>query len=307
MKIRQLNRLDNFHGPLQCMEDWLIIIACVAISQAVLQHRFNVVSIFVYLTAICVIGTRMRALAELLHQSAHGTLASNRTFNMVLGTVFTGWTVLQSWTGYRKTHVVEHHKYLGNEQRDPDFQALIQAGLYDKNVKRSDVIQYLLSIPTPHTTLAYAKYLLINRINNASETTFEKILRSFFYLLTIFVLLYTGHLAKFILYWMVPMITTANWVGAFIEFFEHYPLLMKPSNINVFMSRNRVCSALEDFFLGIHNEGFHLVHHLWPRLPAWHLRKAHEIMMDDSVYKLLHETKPGWPAIIHDVLSKFGD
>lgn len=306
-RIRLLNQLDNFHGPLQCLEDWIIILACIAISLLVNQKCSALVAIFVYIVVTCVIGTRMRALAELLHQSAHGTMALNSKLNLILGTVFSGWTVLQSWTGYRRTHVIDHHQFLGNSERDPDFKALIEAGLYGKNIKRSDVIQYLLSIPSPHSTVAYAKYLVINRINPANESNTEKVLRGLFYLLCFIIFLYTRHIGTFILYWIIPTLTTANWVGAFIEFFEHYPLLMKLPHINIFKSRNRICNPIEDFFLGIHNEGYHLVHHIWPRLPAWNLRKAHELMMADSTYRNLHDRKEGWPAILDDVLSNFDD
>lgn len=306
-RIRMLNHLDNYHGLLQCIEDWVIIVICILLSRAASQHLPILLFVLFYVVAVCVIGTRMRALAELLHQSAHGTLALNGKLNLILGTVFSGWPVFQSWTGYRRTHVIEHHQFLGNKERDPDFKALIEAGLYDKDVKRSDVVRYLLSIPTPRTTIAYVKYLVINRINPDNESNVEKLIRSLFYFVTFCTLLYTSQINTFLLYWVVPMITTANWVGAFIEFFEHYPLLMKTPQINIFKSRNRVCSAVEDFFLGIHNEGYHLVHHIWPRLPAWHLRKAHEIMLEDSLYVRLHERKNGWSAIIGDVLSNFDD
>lgn len=267
----------------------------------------SLLPLLLYLAAVCVIGTRMRALAELLHQSAHGSLAANRQLNAILGTVFSGWTVLQSCTGYRRTHVVEHHHFLGNAEKDPDFKALIAAGLYRENATRSDVVQYLLSIPSPQNTIAYTRYLVINRVNPMDESGFEKIARALFYLSSLLALAYTGHLRTFVLYWIVPLLTTANWVGAFIEFFEHYPLLMKTPNVNIFKSRNRVCSFVEDFFMGIHNEGFHLVHHIWPRLPAYHLRRAHQIMLQDSTYRRLHERKDGWRAIIAEVLSQFED
>jgi fatty acid desaturase len=57
---------------------------------------------------------------------------------------------------------------------------------------------------------------------------------------------------------------------------------------DIHMSRNRVLySKIGNFFLNIHNEGFHLVHHLYPNMPSWNLKKAHKILMEDNEYQII--------------------
>lgn len=72
----------------------------------------------------------------------------------------------------------------------------------------------------------------------------------------------------------------------------------------LYKTRNRICSPFENFFLGIHQEGYHLVHHLYPKLPAWKLSEAHKFLMEtNSEYNALHSIlTPGWIPIIKLVM-----
>lgn len=90
-----------------------------------------------------------------------------------------------------------------------------------------------------------------------------------------------------IFYWVIPYFTLAYWITDLLEFTEHYPLL-KIYDIDIKMSWNRELNLFENFLFGIHNDNYHLVHHLWPRIPNWNIRKAHEIMMRDEEYNKLH-------------------
>ena len=67
------------------------------------------------------------------------------------------------------------------------------------------------------------------------------------------------------------------------------------------MSRNRLCYSIENWLFGIHKENFHLVHHLWPRLPAWKLEMAHGILMEDEDYKKLHDIHKGFSSLLKEI------
>jgi fatty acid desaturase len=61
------------------------------------------------------------------------------------------------------------------------------------------------------------------------------------------------------------------------------------------MSKNRIYNSLANFFLGIHWEGYHLVHHLKQTIPSWHYKKAHNIMLNDPWYRELScHKRPGF-------------
>ena len=54
------------------------------------------------------------------------------------------------------------------------------------------------------------------------------------------------------------------------------------------MSWNRVYGFSTRFLLGEKDgEGFHLVHHLFPRTPMWRLREVDAILRRDPVYAAL--------------------
>ncbi len=312
-------KLDNYHGLLQLLEDWFIIIVSIIFSRWVWQHQSIGLGLVAYCINIFVIGARMRALADLLHQATHETLAKNKTLNFLLGTFPSGYLILQSYSGYRQSHVLCHHGRFGDSQQDPDYVGLQENGLYGKNLSNQTVRRYLWNIFYPSTTLTYLRYLLKNRILHPQEQFREKLSRLTYLLLLQAVLTGLGWGEILLLYWWIPLITTANWLGAFIELFEHYPLMeltipdteeelnrpelqdIQTRSIDISMSRNRLCSLAENFWVGTHWEGYHLVHHLFPGIPSWRFKQAHHILMQDPVYAARNQTY-GWWSIYHEIL-----
>jgi fatty acid desaturase len=59
------------------------------------------------------------------------------------------------------------------------------------------------------------------------------------------------------------------------------------------MSRNRNSHFIERFLTGMHNENYHLIHHLFPSIPFWNIPKAHEILMQDPNYAQHHRQGGG--------------
>jgi len=62
---------------------------------------------------------------------------------------------------------------------------------------------------------------------------------------------------------------------------------------------------VEAFFFGIHWEGYHLVHHLWPRMPAWNMPLAHKIMLEDQEYKKLHDHPSNITNVLEEIFGNF--
>jgi len=129
-------------------------------------------------------------------------------------------------------------------------------------------------------TLSFVKYLLRNRLfSNKVESIFMCSLWCIF----TGIFIYFGLLKYLILFWFVPLLLVFPVIGWFIEIAEHYPLIAD-AKLDLYASRNRNSNIIECFLFGIHNESYHLTHHLKPGVPYWNIKRAHKIMLQDKNY-----------------------
>ena len=274
-RIKELTKLDNWHGLLALLEDYLLILASIVIT--------SYVTWFFYPIALLVIGSRQRALTTILHDSAHGVLTKNKSLNWVLGTFCSGYLIFQQMIPYKKSHCYEHHSHLGNPKLDPDFKFYLEEGLYDTQSPRNFFVKHIIKPLLLFKVPQYIIYLVKHRLFGKGYDLYETIIM-FAYLLTIVgASVWLGFWDKLILFWLVPYITVFQVLGYFIEVSEHYPLVGN-NTIDLYMSRNRFSPWYEAFFTSMHGENFHLVHHLMPSIPFWNLAKAHKILLADPNY-----------------------
>jgi len=280
--LRGLSLLDNWHGPLAAVEDVLVIGGAITIGTLVPAAAP---------IAIFTIGSRMRALATLLHEASHQTLASNSTLNRIIGTV-AGLAIFQTFDAYRRSHVKDHHIYTGNLDQDPDLKFHVQNGLYDGQSPQMFFWNHIVKPGLALNAGKTLKYLIRDRLlgvfrNDASEEgRRDAWIFVGFWSAIAATLTATGLWVPFLVWWLLPYVTTFQIVNYFCELGEHFP---KPAgtDLDIDMSRNRVGNALERFFFGMHNEHLHLEHHLAPGIPFWNLLKAREARLRDSTYAAL--------------------
>lgn len=283
-EIKQLSKLDNWHCIQALLEDYFFIFISIFIS----YH----ISWYFYPLSVLIIGARQRALATLLHEASHSTLAKNKYLNFVIGSFFSGYLILQSFTGYKKSHVDYHHRYFGNPLLDPDYYFHISEGLYNPRNSSVFIKKYLIMPLLLAKVPNYLYALIKDRLSIKKTKQIETILM-LTYLFTITVLswvLNCEHLI--ILFWLIPYLTTFQIIGWFIELSEHYPLVGN-NDIDIYMTRNRKSHWLEAFFLSIHNENYHLDHHLNPVTPFWNLPKVHQIRLKDTTYAKINNSAGG--------------
>ena len=199
-----------------------------------------------------------------------------------------GYLVFQSRSIYIQSHVILHHPMLGNPEKDPDVKPLIKAGLYDSNFteRRYNLFKFIIQIFDLTKNYEYISYLIENRIFNKYEDKKERFARLTFYLTLVCLMinldihLKTKTIQIFFMYWIFPFLTIQNVIGYLIELSEHYPLFdFKRKQTDIYMSRNRIFGYVFDFIFSQHDEGYHLVHHLFPSLPNWKFKEAHQVLM----------------------------
>jgi fatty acid desaturase len=301
-RVRKCKETDNFHGPRELLEDWAVIAASVFGSLLAWQYADAWVAVPTYLCAIFMIGGRQRALADILHQAAHRTLANNRNLNHFLGTFCSGYLIFQSFSGYQSSHVKNHHGLFAHSTLDPDYLHYQRCGICGPNRTPKAVRNYIVNLFTLRSIFGYLRYLVAHRILPSDERSGERVIR-FMFLGAIIGAFFVSGLWPFLLaYWIVPLITTQAWIGAVIELMEHYPMIEGEKRIDIFMSRNRNCSRISNFLLGLQQyEGYHTIHHKFPFIPPWRNEEVHRICMEDPVYRSLNQ-KNGWLPILREVL-----
>ncbi|MCW6009379.1 fatty acid desaturase family protein [Micromonospora sp. CPCC 205371] len=251
------------------------------------------VSWYLYPLSAVLIGSTQRALANLLHEASHKKLARNQRLNLLLGTIASGYLVLHLYTPYRNAHIGYHHRYLGDPERDPDYAFHVECGLYDS--RQSDLVFFgknILLALFGFRTIQYVRYIIGDRIFGALPPAkvsmpisprVERLVLLAEWAVIGAVAAATGTAHLLLLFWFVPIFTTAIAIGWLAELAEHYPLPESESR-QILMTRNRHGRAVENFLLGRHYDNYHLVHHLNTGIPFWNMRRAHRVLLDDPLY-----------------------
>lgn len=273
-QLKPLYELDNWHCWLAFGENCLFISLAITIS-----HNL---SWFFYPISLTLIGSRQRALATLLHEASHQTIARNKTINFIMGTFLSGYLIFQTMSSYSRSHVQGHHNRFGDPEHDPDYKFALSQGLYQEHLTAQDfywsyIISPLLLFKVPQ----YIRSILASRLLD-ERNDLESLWMGSCWLMIIGISIYLNIWMELILFWIIPYLTIFQVIGWFIEMSEHYPLMANQCTIN--MSRNRHSNAIEHFLTGMHNESYHLVHHLFPGIPFWNLVTAHNILMQDANY-----------------------
>lgn len=284
VQLNQLSKCDNYHGIFALLIDWGFIILAFLIS--------NHISFYFYPLSLLLIGSRQRALATLLHEATHNCIAKNRYLNYAIGTFFSGYWIFQSFNAYKQSHIEGHHGSLGDKSKDPDYQYYLSQGLY-KGINQKQFLRTYVLLPLfCLKAIPYVQYLFKERLISFYKFRKEAVLFLLFWIATYSLLFRFQLFHLFLLYWIIPYLTVFVIIGHFIEIAEHFPLVGN-SDHPIEMTRNRFSHWLEAFFLSIHNENYHLTHHLRPKIPFWNLKKAHDILMQDPMYSKVNNNFGG--------------
>ncbi|KOX03184.1 fatty acid desaturase [Micromonospora sp. NRRL B-16802] len=297
-ELRQLCKLDNYHAPLAILTDFAVIAFSVYLCLGL--------SWWFYPISAILIGSTQRGFVNLLHESSHKVLARNQKLNLILGTIFSGYLVLHLYNPYRNTHIGYHHRYLGDPEKDPDYSFHVECGLYDH--RESDVVFFgkniLLSI-LGFRTPQYIKYVIDDRIfckmpqakvSMPISLRAERLIIVAQWLAIVGIAFAFGWATLILLFWFVPMFTTAIAIGWLTELAEHYPL-PESEEKQVLMTRNRHGWAIENFLLGRHHDNYHLVHHLNTGVPFWNMKNAHAALLKDKAYA-------GWDSMWAGIVTR---
>lgn len=273
-ELAKLNVKDNIFNFLFIGMDWGII----ALSMAFGIYFNNIPS---YLLAIILIGSRMRALENLLHNGSHGMLFAHPKLNNCLTRLFCAYPIFLSFNLYKQSHM-DHHRWLGDYEMDPDLIRYRKLGIDKMPFSKSKTVWTLIKIfglvGIPKYVYGSIASTLLHRDRNN-----ELLPRLIFLVAANGLFIYAMSVEIWIKFWLIPYFTTFQMIRFLAEISEHGGLYGRTDQ-EIGLARNNT-DHLMSFFIYPHSDNYHLTHHLFPAIAHHKMRAAHQIMMQDEDYR----------------------
>lgn len=250
-----------------------VIIAAVGSGSEVLAWDWHWVNPIIAAGIMLLIGTRLRALNNIVHECSHALFCQDRRTNELIGKSC-GLFLMSCFRDYRDEHLT-HHRHVGDFEHDLDLQGIQKLGLDDpltpgklaQHIVRPFLglhLPYYLSISLSDRDGAIWKAAKIALLTLVFAAMFFAPVPTLLFVIIPFALIYTA-----LNYWA--------------DCFDHAGIV--PSDDELHAARNMlVAQPLRALFFPM-NDSFHLVHHLFPAIPSQHLEKAHSTLTEDLTYR----------------------
>ena len=263
---------DQYQTLIAVISNYGIIAAAVAISESTNRAPWihTAGSQVVYLLAVAVIASRMRAFENLVHEASHNNLFATASWHQRLELLY-AFPVFRIVQDYRQSHVI-HHQHLGDPEKDPDVRRLHDLGLQNLPDRP---YWYLFGLPmTGFLTYEY----LTTTFREFWASSTSRVSKTLFWATIMLVLTYNGLLDQFLKYYLVPFFVILPVTRYWAETAEHLGLDLRGSFGN---SRTNI-GFIHRWYLNPHNDGYHAVHHLNSQVPFHQLPDAHRHLMEKS-------------------------
>jgi fatty acid desaturase len=249
------------------------------------------ISIPAYIAAAFFIGTRFRALSNLMHECSHYALTTDREWNNILGRLLSI-PLLSSFDHFRQTHF-SHHQHTGDSELDLDFLGY-ERFRFDEPLTRSAVVRHLLTTLTLRHVPSFVGKTLFVR----SEPNVYNVLRLAYAAGVLAPLVVFGPLSIpgliVIGYLVVPYAVTFQIINYWTDVVDHAGLFDNVDELH--QTRNAVIgNPVLRAILFPRQDCFHLVHHLFPAVPVAELPTFHAKLM----------AMPSYAELDHDLASRF--
>lgn len=243
--IKALTVRDGRKASVAILRDWAGIFAAIALAEWVGNP-------FLTVALVWVIGAFQYALGDaLLHEGAHGNLFADRKLNERLDVVY-GLPFLRTMEAFKAEHL-RHHGQLG---KDGDY----LVGDYRRFGLEGGRNAVWICLIRP--LLGWPAWYYLRQLRSMPRKSAARLLA--FWSVAILVAAATGLLAKFLLYWVLPLLWCRYAFYFWSEVADHQN--------TVAGTRTRI-NPLVNWFQ--HNKGYHAAHHRFPAVPWFNLPAAH--------------------------------
>ena len=243
---------DARHGTLQCSAVVLFHVLVCLIVYLLAFRSFAagpVVGCVCTAAAGVVIGSRMRAWGNILHECSHNAFAKNKFLNRVIGNAL-GVFLFIGFRRYRREHL-SHHRFLGDVEKDLDL-----GGSFFR--------------PT---------------LMSSEEPWLANLCRVLFLVSLVFMVALPATRFAVLAFFVFPYFTSYQLFRFVSDKADHAGISAEPDEF--LRSRNHIFSRRWGWLNSLvfpHHDAFHLIHHLFPGLPAKMHRQCHVALLQDANY-----------------------
>jgi fatty acid desaturase len=251
----------------------LAFAATVAFAHHALLARDVVAGALAWPLAAYLVATRLRALANMLHEASHGLLVRDRRANRVVGSLLAvvDFTSLDAYTAEHFTH----HRHLGDPVKDLDFAARLRLGFAARG-PRFTVLHGLRPL-----TLFHLGAFLRPTLRDPAGAPWVAAARAL-YLLALAAALVTRFEVT-MLYAVLPYLTAYQVVRYWSDAADHAGILGESEELN--RARNHILpGAILNWIVMPRQDQYHLVHHLFPAVPVRDQGAVHRLLLGDPAY-----------------------
>lgn len=219
------------------------------------------------------IGTRLRGFNNIVHECSHFSFSERREDNVLFGRICAS-LVLGSFADYRDEHMT-HHAHLGDYEKDLDLQG-IRAFRLEEPLTPRTLLRHVL---TPLLGLHLPYYLGAN-FSARDGAAFRAL--KIGQLAAATALLVLAPLPALLFVW-VPYVWVYTAINYWTDCVDHAGIVAYDDELEA--SRNFVVPRHLRVFLFPRNDCYHLVHHLFPQVPARHYEACHRRLLAHPEYR----------------------
>jgi len=283
--VQQLTRRNAWRASAAIAHDLAVLAAAIGAAPYFWPNPLVVV------LAVLVIGTRQHALFVIAHDSAHYLLFENRKINDLAGRACAMLQGLSMCT-YRVIHRLHHNNLYG--ELDPD--TALHGG-YPRG-KWYLVRKLLKDLSGLTAWKTYAYFLggapALNTQTNVAlrplddtsaklraDARSDRNLVIVFHIAALLLFAWSGHLAQYLVLWILPLVTVVQAILRLRAIAEHGATSDFSSPLTA--ARTNLGPAWLRWALFPHNVNYHVEHHLYASVPQYNLPALHAAMRERGI------------------------
>jgi fatty acid desaturase len=249
------------------------ILASVAFGSYLLALPVTIWTVALMVITAIFIGTRLRGINNIVHECCHSTFSQHREDNVMIGRVCAS-ILMKTFRKYRDDHL-SHHANNGDYENDAEFAVIEKFGLHDPLTRRTAFRHFV----TPMLGLHLPYYTGVNL--SGDDGRFFVYLKLALLTLIAATLAYAPYVAIFFV--ILPLFYIYPTLNFWTDCLDHAGLVGADDELEA--SRNVLAPTVVRWLFFPRNDSYHLVHHLFPQIPARHLHHAHAELCEDPAYR----------------------